>query len=40
MGKLHGLPLGMSFMAGENSDAALLSMAYAFEKEQAGQENL
>ena len=40
MGKLHGLPLGMSFIAGEDADAALLSMAYAFEKEQAEAENL
>ncbi len=40
MGKLHGLPLGMSFIAGEDADAALLSMAYAFEKEQAEAEKL
>ena len=34
MGKLHGLPLGLSFVGGANSDEALLSMAYAFEKNQ------
>jgi amidase len=40
MGKLHGLPLGMSFIAGESSDIALLSMAYAFEKEQGDPGNM
>ena len=34
MGSLHGLPLGLSFVGGANSDEALLSMAYAFEKNQ------
>jgi len=39
MGKLHGLPVGLSFVAGANSDAALLSMAYAFEKNHTDQKN-
>ena len=34
MGELHGLPLGLSFLGGANSDQALLSMAYAFEQKQ------
>ena len=34
MGRLHGLPLGLSFLGGADSDKALLSMAYAFEKNQ------
>ncbi|HIG42647.1 MAG: amidase [bacterium] len=32
MGNLQGLPLGLSFMAGSNSDKLLLDIAFAFEQ--------
>jgi amidase len=31
MGQLRGLPLGISFIGAPNTDAALLSVGYAFE---------
>lgn len=34
MGVLHGLPLGLSFVAGKEADAALIAMAHAFEVNQ------
>nr|XP_061812196.1 uncharacterized protein LOC133603061 [Nerophis lumbriciformis] len=32
MGSVHGVPLGLSFFAGANDDAAVLSFGYAFEQ--------
>jgi amidase len=32
MGQLHGLPVGLSFIGGENKDFELLEMAYCFEQ--------
>ncbi len=32
MGTVHGLPVGVSFIGGENQDAAVLSAAYAYEQ--------
>lgn len=32
MGEVHGVPLGLSFMGGKDSDAAILAYGYAFEQ--------
>ena len=33
MGEVHGMPIGLSFIGTANSDAAILSFAYAYEQE-------